>query len=457
METHVNARSRAGWRVPVVAVALLLAACSPPGAANVSAQRTSTITRGTLVATVNATGNIQPEAQLALTFQQPGTVAEVDVRPGDTVKRGDVLAKLDAADLELALQQAQVALVVAESAYSRTLDTPPRSDVDAAQASLNAALAAYEKLKAGPAPEDYASATGALANASAGLKQAQMAYDQAYRSNPAGISGSPAALQLEQATNAYNTAKAQVDKASQPASAAQLSAALQQIAGARASLDRLQQPVKAYDVEQARAQVQQARIQVAQAQRHLGQATLLAPRSGVITAVSIKAGELAGAQAAMTLVDLSRLHIDITVDEIDVAKLHAGQETLVTLDALPDVSLKGAIDRIAPTSTTIGGVVSYDVRVVLADPQAALKPGMTANTSVVLERRENALLAPNWAIRRDRATGKSYITVQAADKTAREVEVITGLHNETQTEITSGVAEGQVILAPQTSSLLMSQ
>ena len=436
------------------AVLALLAACSAPGAVNTSAQRTSNITRGTLIATVNATGNIQPEAQVNLSFQQPGTVTTVNVKTGDAVKKGDVLATLDTADLELALQQAQAALAVANAGYSRTLDTPPQADIDAAQAALNAAGANYQKLKDGPAPEDYAAASGALANAAASLKQAQMAYDQAYRNNPAGINGSPAALQLEQATNGYNTARAQYDKVRQPADNAQLSAALQQIDSARANLDKLRQPVKGFDIDQVTAQVKQAQIQVDQARRRLAQASLLAPRDGIITAVNIKVGESAAGLPAMTLVDLSKLHIDITVDEIDVAKLRSGQEALVTLDALPDISLNGTIERIAPTSTTIGGVVSYDVRVGLAAGQMTLKPGMTANTSVVLEHRENVLLSPNWAIRRDQKTGKSYITIKVDDKTSREVEVTTGLRNETQTEILSGVNEGQVILAPQTSSLM---
>jgi HlyD family secretion protein len=116
--------------------------------------------------------------------------------------------------------------------------------------------------------------------------------------------------------------------------------------------------------------------------------------------------------------------------------------------------LKGKIERIAPTSTTVSGVVSYSVRVLLDKSQAPLKAGMTANTSVVLEKRENVLLVPNWAIRRDNQSGKSFLTVQADDKTAREVEVKTGLRNETLTEIVSGASKGQVVLAPQGTSLL---
>jgi HlyD family secretion protein len=433
-----------------VVIMLLTAACN--GSSGPAApQRTATVTKGTLASTVNATGNIQAEAVIKLSFEQPGLVSQVKVKAGDAVKQGQVLASLDTSDLELALAQAHTALVTANANYSRTVEGPSKSDLDASQAALNAAYANYDKVKAGPQPSDVADAQATYLNAQASLRQAQDAYDAANRRDPAGINGSPQALALEQATNNYYSAKARYDSASQGADNAQLSAALQQIATAKANLEKLKEPVKAYNVEQAQQQQKQAQLQVDQAERNLAQAVLVAPRDGVVSDVGVEVGEVAGTQPVMTLVDLSKLHIDITVDEIDVAKLKPNQEVLITLDALPDAALKGAVDRILPDSSTIGGVVSYSVRVVLNKTDAPLKAGMTANTSVVLEQHQNALMVPNWAIRHDKQSGKSYLTVQVDSKTSQEMEVQTGLRNETTTEITSGAREGQVILAPQTS------
>ena len=453
-ENLARNRRATAWFRGLCVLSVVLAGCAAGGTSSTAPQRTATITRGTLVATVNATGNIQPEEVVNLSFDQTGTVAKVNVKAGDNVKKGDVLASLDAADLELALAQAQTALVEANTAYSRTIDGPSQADVDAAQAVLNAAYASYDKVKTGPLRDDYAEVEAVLHNAEAGLKQAQDAYNVANGRNPAGIGGEPAALQLEQATNTYNIAKANYDRATKPPDNAQKSAALQQIESARAALDRLKQPARQYDLDRVEAQRKQALIQIEQARRRLEQAVLRAPRDGLIAAVNIEPGELAGLQPVISFADLSKLHIDITVDEVDVAKIKPGQDVIVTLDALPDLSLKGVIDRIAPTSTTISGVVSYAVRVLLAQSEVLLKAGMTANTSVVLDRRENVLLAPNWAVRRDKKTGKSFITVLLDAKTNKnaEAEVATGMRNETFSEITSGVTEGQVILAPQTSS-----
>jgi HlyD family secretion protein len=444
---HIWARARV---ILLAALLITITACNANGNPT-TAQRTVSVTRGTLVVSVNATGNILAEGEIMLSFQQPGVVQQVNVKVDDTVKEGQMLASLDTQDLELALAQARTALITANAGYSRTVEGASQADIDAAQAALNAAYSNYDKVKAGPDPADYASAQATYLNAQAALKQAQDAYDRAYASDPANINGSPEALQLEQATNNYNSAKAAFQRASEGADNAQLSAALQQIESAKATLDKLKQPVKPYDVEQAQTQQKQAQLQVSQAERRLAQAQLIAPKDGVISVLGVNAGETVAAQPAMTLVDTSKLHIDITVDEVDVAKIKPGQEVIITLDALPGVELKGVVDRVAPTATTISGVVSYLVRVVLDKTDAPLKVGMTANTSIVLDQHTDILMVPNWAVRRDRQTGKAYLTLQVDEKTSKEVEVQTGLRNDANTEILSGVNEGQVIMAPQTS------
>ena len=482
----------------LLAGGLLLTACARPGASgDAAAQRTARLETGTLTATVNATGNIEPEAEIRLSFQQAGTVAEVFFERGQAVKKGDVIAKLDTVDLELALAQAQASLeqaknallqaqtalenakaqeIIATANYSRTVAGVRKSEIDAARAALAAAEANLAKLKAGPEPEDVAAAEAALRNAEAALRRAQSNYDAAYARNPAAIGAHPAALELEQATNNYNSAKAQYDRATKGADDAQIKAAEQQVMNAKANLDKLLNPARRFDIEQAEAQLQQARlqvrnaevqianaenqvrlaeIQVRQAQRRLDQAVLRSPIDGVIAAVNIKAGELvgAGAQPAVVVADLSRYHINITVDEIDIAKVKIGQEVNITLDSLPGVEVKGKVSRISPTSRLVNGVVSYDVRVDIEPTEAELRSGMTANASIVLERRSGVLLAPNWAIRRDRSTGKSFLTLQVGDQVT-EVEVQTGLRNDTFSEILSGAKAGDVVVAPVAPSVL---
>jgi HlyD family secretion protein len=102
----------------------------------------------------------------------------------------------------------------------------------------------------------------------------------------------------------------------------------------------------------------------------------------------------------------------------------------------------------------VNGVVTYSVKVGLPTSEDRLKPGMTANTQIVLEQRDNVVLVPTWAIRKDKKSGKSFITV--ADETdpekqkTKEIEVVLGLKDEATAEVISGASEGTVVLQPQT-------
>ncbi len=456
------------WVAFGAASVLLISACSSGTSSSSSNVRSATLSKGSISASVNATGNVASEAEIKLSFQAQGTAAKVNVKSGDTVKKGDALAVLDTTDLQIALAQADAAvananaaIIIANSNYSRTVEGARDVDVKAAQAALNAAYASYQKVKDGPQKADFAAAEANYRNAEAALKVAQSNYDRVAGAFPAGIGGSPVSLALEQATNNFNAAKAQFDKLSQPADNAQLSGAWQQVQAAQASLDKAKQPARAFDVDQADAQRKQSEIQLKtatlqqqQAKRRLDQATLTAPTDGIISTVILKEGEFVSGAPVMTLIDNSILHIDVTVDEIDIARVKVGQDVQVTLDALPGVNVTGKVDRIAPSSTLVNGVVSYVVRVVLPNNVAGLKPGMTASTSITLDKRDGVLLAPNWAVRRDRKANKSYVTLRVDDKTTKEIEVVTGLRNDQFSEIVSGASDGQVVVAPQTPSAL---
>ncbi|MGQ9815582.1 MAG: efflux RND transporter periplasmic adaptor subunit, partial [Candidatus Roseilinea sp.] len=259
----------------------------------------------------------------------------------------------------------------------------------------------------------------------------------------------PAAIQLRQAQNNLEAAHRQYERLLKGPEQAQLAAAWQRVEEARARLEQLRQPAQDFDLERLEAERKRAALAVQQAERRLEKTRLVAPSDGVISALFVQEGELVGTQPIITFLDTSVLHIDVKVDEIDVAKVQPGQQVRITLDALPDVELTGKVDRIASTSTVQGGIVSYAVRVLLDATDAPLRVGMTANASIIVDRRDDVLLVPNWAVRRDRASGKSFVTIVGADNQLQEVEVQVGLRGESQTEIVAGLSEGQTVAAPQ--------
>ena len=509
----------------ILASALLVSACSAVGA---TAARTETIRIGLINQMIEASGTIAASSEAKLSFQQSGIVRSVGVVIGDAVKKGDVLAEIDTTDLELGLRQAEAlleqsknsirnaeqAVIVAQANYSRTVQGTREADMKAAEAGLTSAKANYakvtrgqasdaaaakaaldaaqanlDKLKAGPTDEDIATVRAQLENAQAALRSAQSAYDNAFRRDPAGIGASPAALQLEQATNNYNLAKSNFDKVGKGADNAQLraaeqqlaaaqanyarfagandaanrAAAQQQIASAQASVDRLKEPARDYDIVQVSAQLEQARIALdnakttaklneialAQSKRRLEQSVLRAPFNGVVGNVNVREGEsvsTAGVpSAAFVIADTGRYHMDVTVDELDVARLRSGQLVGIAVDALPGTQVSGKVERISSTGSKINGVVNYIVRVALDTGNDALKNGMSATAQIVVGSNPRAMLAPLNAVRHDSVMGKSFLNVRNGERT-EEVEVSTGLRDATNIEIVSGVSEGTVIV-----------
>jgi HlyD family secretion protein len=389
---------------------------------------------------------------------------------------------------EADMKAAEAALASAKANYTKVNQTQS-SEAAAAQAAVDAAQANLDKLKAGPTDEEIAGVRAQLQNAEAALRSAQSAYDRAYSQNPAGISASPAAIQLEQATNNYNLAKSNYDKVAKGADDAQIRAAEQQLASAKANLarsggasiaanrsaaqqqietaqanlDRLKEPARAFDLAQLDAQIAQAHIAldnarstvtlnevaVAQAKRRLDQAVLRAPFDGVVGSVNVREGESVSAQGAPTsafvIADTTGFRMDLTVDELDVAHLRPGQIVNINVDALPGVAVTGKVERISSTSTRVNGVVNYSVRVALDNDNEALKSGMSATARIELDRKDDALLVPATAVRRDNVTGKYVLTVRNGNQD-QDVEVITGLRDGSTIEIVSGIADGATVV-----------
>ena len=201
-----------------------------------------------------------------------------------------------------------------------------------------------------------------------------------------------------------------------------------------------------HQIAAAEAGVDQARITLRMAEADLDKATLEAPFDGVVTAVNIQAGQQAPATVpALILADLSELKIVVDVDEIDVARLEEGQEVMITVDALPGEVITGKVSHIAPAARQVGGVVVYGVTVVLDETELPLRAGMSATAEIVTDKLEDVLLVPNWAIRIDRGTGRSYVNLLRADRVEEE-EVEIGVRGEDESEVLSGLSVGDTVV-----------
>ncbi|WP_322798842.1 efflux RND transporter periplasmic adaptor subunit [Thermoflexus sp.] len=407
---------------------------------------TATIRRGTLRITLSAAGKIRPRAQAVLNFATAGTVAEILVREGETVRKGQPLARLDTTDLELAVRQAEIAYLTQQTIYSQTVQGPKPEELAAARAAVRSAQAALQALEKGPDPLDLEIARLNVELAKNAIWQAQLTRDKtAGAPFSAPVDLDLANARVGQAELQAAVARLQYEKLKAGARPEQLEAARAQLAQAQASLARLQPDPLI--IERTRLQLEQARLQLEQARRRLEQATLVAPFDGTIAALNIEIGQVVGPGVpggAILLADLSDLYLDLTVDEVDVVRLKEGMPVAITLDALPGRTFRGHIESIDPAATEAGGAATYRVRVVLDEQDPALRSGMSATVEIEVDRRENVLLVPNAAVRRDRTTGRAFVNRVVGDR-VEEVEIRLGAQGETESEVLEGLREGDIV------------
>jgi HlyD family secretion protein len=442
------------------------------------------VAEGTLRVTVGATGAVSPERQTPLTFETPGRVAEVLVRPGDRVTAGQVLARLDTADIEMAVRAAELAVESQRAAYDALTSPARETDVAAAQAAVDAAQAALGAAY-GTAPsanqveiarlqtemarnqlwqaqlqrDISASASGGLAFDVSGLIPDGVdvppgVIDQVNGalsglvSVPSLSSGLNATAGLNQAEFGVQIADASFQgTAGRGANVGSVAQAQAAVTSAQAALDRLLNGPNDTDLQLADLGLRQAELALEQARATLDKAVITAPFDGVVASVNAVTGELPPTQQpAVLLVDESMLYLDLAVDETDVVSVAVGQPAELRFDALPDSSVSGVITRVADVPIVAGQLVSYPVRVAIDPSDAPVRLGMTATATVVVQELDDALIVPNRFIRLDRATQQAYLTIESDDGRFTEIPVGLGVRNQTESQIVSGVEAGQRIV-----------
>jgi multidrug efflux pump subunit AcrA (membrane-fusion protein) len=195
-------------------------------------------------------------------------------------------------------------------------------------------------------------------------------------------------------------------------------------------------------------QADQAEQGVVQARANLENAKIYAPYDGTVLTVDANEGDVVGYGApVMTFADLSGMQVRADVDEIDVANVAVGQSVQLTLDAFPGKSFEGRVSSIAPSASQRSGSTVYSAIVNFTKtPDVFLRPGMAASLSIVNLTKNNILLVPNRAL--ETIGSRRYVTRITGDNQSAKVAVETGLTNGDQTEIASGLNEGDKISVP---------
>ena len=437
-----------GTCVLVVAGTAFLILRSPQKAA--ASEQITRVDRGSITATVSASGNAQSLTNLGVSFTDcTGTLTSVQVKPGQSVTDGQVLAAVDAATAQQAVDSAQRSLDSANTSWNDAISQ--------AQTQLS-----------------NAESTRAL-----DLRQAQQSVDdarKAYRAETDPTKKAQLQSTLQQAKDSYASTQLRDD---------------QTVTTASASVDQA-----ASSASQQGQQVSTAKQNLADAQQTRSHCSLYAPADATVVAVNGVVGSAPGSSSVasssssstgssstgsstgatssgsgststsgvstssgfITLADLGAIIIPATVSESDIGSVKVGQTASVTFAALRGsgdtanangTTVAGKVTHVDLSSTVSNSVVSYGVQVRLDSVPAGLRLGQSASVTITTASAQNVLRLTSSAI--TKRAGRS--TVQVKDGAAlTTVTVTTGLTGNGTTEIKSGLSEGQTVVSPATTS-----
>jgi HlyD family secretion protein len=452
------------------------------GNANETPLQTAKATKGNLVLYANGTGTVMPAEESSFGFNTSGQVSEINVKVGDQVKAGQVLAQLDDTDAKIKLAEAQEAMnkLTSPAAIATATQTlaAAQSDFATAKTSLEYLISPEvlyweEQVEArgqtladarataltdtsDSAKQDVTESETSLNYAQAQLKYFQTVYEESYvpktftqyqtRRGRGGtrtevikivdeITGQktdliypPSEGEIGMARSAYDLAKAS-------------------IAEAQTYLDIL----NGVDIPEGATGTSlvkyiQAKDALKTAAYNLNATKLIAPINGIVTTLAFNVGDLATGSTVITIADLDQPYaLDAYLDAKDWGQVKAGYEVEVTFDIIPEQVFSGTVTSVYPTlDTTSSNSAFVHITARLNDPIAyELPSGSAASVDVVGGRAENAVLVPVEALHGIEDGKYTLFVMENGKLRLRTVEV--GLQDLTKAEIRSGLSAGDIV------------
>lgn len=342
--------------------------------------QTTTIERGNLTATIGATGTVRARQTAVLIWQAAGMVDTVNVKVGDNVPAGFVMAYLAKTSLPQSVILAEADLVSAQT----TLDDLLNSDTARAQAVIDLRKAQEEYTRAYNWRRELDNSR---------IKAEKIVYKKF------GGRTFPVIEEYKVWADEKTKEKAQED-----------------LELKKAKLDDVQ---RTYDLLTSGNSVEiaaaQARVDAAQATLNLARVT--APFGGIVTESYPLPGDQISAGATAFRVDnLSSLLVDVEVSEVDINSVAVRQPATLLFDAILNKEYHGEVVEVAKVGNNAGGVVNFTVTVELTDADEFVKPGMTTAVNVVVNEEDNVLLIPNRAVRLVDSERVVYVLVDGQPK-----------------------------------------
>ncbi len=388
------------------------------------------VDRGTIESTVMTSGNLNAVITVQVGSQVSGNIIALHADFNTKVKKGQLVAEIDPAPFQAALDQAAAVVAAANAA------------VATAQANRSKAEA------------DLAAASAQVASQQANLAKAQSAADFAKVANDR--------RQMMVKDGSTSVEDADTSKAAWEQAAASVAAAQAAITAAQASEKSAQDEVSVTErqLDQAQAVVHQDEAVLAQARLNLSHTKILAPVDGTVESRNMDVGQTVAASFQAPTIfliaqDLTKMQVDTNVDEADIGRVQLGQKTTFTVDAWPGRIFRGVVQQIRQAPINVQNVITYDVVVQVSNEDLALVPGMTANVTISVARSQGALRLSKAALRyrpsgadskSSARNGSQTVYQRGEDGNPAPVRISSGISDANFVEVLSGLKEGDRII-----------
>jgi len=463
------------------------------------------VTKGTLISTVSGTGQVAASSQVDLKTQTSGNITYLNVKVGQEITNGALVASLDSSNASFELQNAQLS-------YDKLVTVDPdtlRKDQNAVTQATTDLANSYTSARS-----SLATAMTNLSDVSTGLTnlfdfntgflssknnaqsftlknyqtKAQGSYDNFYKllsdltkkyknistiASDAEIESTVAdfyqtALAGAQATkdaqdaviylrnnantknqtdadNAYTSIVSLVSSANSAVSS--LSTTKNSISSNKISLENATADLKTLQTGPDTLAIRSAQLTVKQKQDTLNNYFVTAPFAGIIaSSASLNLGDTVGSGTTVATLITKQKIAEISLNEIDAARVKVGQKVNLTFDAVDNLNITGTVVEVDLIGTVSQGVVSYAVKISFDTQDDRVKSGMSVSAAIITEAKTDVLMVPSSAIKTQGNT--YYVEIPGATNTATPTEqaVTIGSSNDTQTEILTGLKEGDFIV-----------
>jgi multidrug efflux pump subunit AcrA (membrane-fusion protein) len=335
-----------------------------------------------------AEGNLKPIHAVNLSFQARGTVEEIKVKIGDSVKKGDLLARLSNFDVAMApLTAANLELNQTQQAYDQLVRTEGLDRAAAWTTYMNAqivraaAQAAWDDVNPGEVQTRVDDQQATVNDRKKDLADAQDEFDKYKSLDQDNSKRKTAEDKLRAAQKDYDSAVSELEDIQRGSDSvrAGLDSALAAESESKYQFEQTVDGVNKEKLAVLSARLDNAKAQVAAAEDALSNYQITAPFDGVVAEVNVEVGEQVGVETrAVSLIDASSWIIETTdVTELDVVNLVPGQAVTFTADALPGVAMHGVVTEISASSLLQGGDVNYTVRIAAGEVDPRVRWGMT--------------------------------------------------------------------------------